>query len=73
MIGKFSSKETARAALFSAFLKSPGWWNLDAIHDWARRRGISKEEARGLVTELFMQGFVKSRLVSGRVNWRVQR
>lgn len=73
MWGRFSSKEIARGALLSAFFNSPGWWNGEAIASWAKERGITSEQARGLVSELHAEDRLDTRLASGRLNWRVRK
>jgi len=71
--GRFSSKELARGALLSAFFKSPGWWNRDAIRTWAHERAITSENAMILVMALHTEGRLDTRLESGRLNWRAKK
>lgn len=73
MLGKFSSEVLARAALLSAFLRSPGWWNGDAVRVWGVERGIDWSDARGLVRQLHELGALETRVVSGRLNWRAKK
>jgi len=58
-VGRFSSRDLARAALLSALRKEGDWWGEPLLARWASGRGLTLAQALELVGELVGQGRVE--------------
>lgn len=72
-MGRFSSRDLARAALLSALRREGDWWGEPLLARWASGRGLTPVQARELVGELAEQGRVEEAWGGGTCpRWRAK-
>ena len=72
-MGRFSTRDLARAALLSALIREGDWWGLPMLTRWATARALTPLQAQGLALELVAQGrVVEGHTSPGCPRWRAR-
>lgn len=71
-MGRFSSRDLARAALLSALRKEGDWWGEPLLSRWASGRGLTLAQALELVGELAGQNRVEEAWGGTCARWRAK-
>lgn len=69
-VGKFSSRDLARAALLSALKKEGDWWGEPLLSRWATSRSLTPGQARELMEELVVGEHVEEAWGGVCPRWR---
>ena len=71
-VGRYSTRDLARAALLSALLRDGGWWGEPKLAFWGQDRAVPAPVARALVGELVAQGRVVESWTGPCPRWRAR-